>query len=62
MTPFSIGVILRPNTSRKIRSMGVSRKGLRRAMDPYTTSGQESMTGFVPSPTAAMGRGISHPR
>jgi hypothetical protein len=40
MTPFSIEVILRPNTSRKIRSMGVSTKGLRRAMESYTTSGE----------------------
>ena len=40
MTPFSIGVIVRPNTSRKIRSMGVSIKGLRRAMESYTTSGE----------------------
>jgi hypothetical protein len=42
MIPFSIGVILRPNTSRKIRSMGLSSKGLRRVMDPYTTSRRDS--------------------
>jgi hypothetical protein len=46
MILLSIGVILRPNTSRKIRSMGVSSKGLRRATDPYTTSG-EGGTEFV---------------
>jgi hypothetical protein len=40
MIPFSIGVILRPNTSRKIRSMGVPSKRLRPAMDSYTTSGR----------------------
>ena len=39
MIPFSITVILRPNTSRKIRSIGVSNGGLRRAITPYTIFG-----------------------
>jgi hypothetical protein len=68
MTPFSIGVILRPNTSRKIRSMGVSSKGLRPAMNPYTTSGRGStwqinemqlLVGVLTKFPCAMERGAS---